>query len=94
MNTWRGIAREQIPWYPTIDEAKCIGCRTCVDFCKNGVLEFDEATGKASVRSPFNCVVECSTCGRLCPAEAISFPDQKDFSEKIHYLLSSKVHVQ
>jgi len=87
MNEWRGIPREAIPWYPRIDADKCIGCRTCVEFCKNGVLEFDEATGKASVSSPFNCVVECSTCGRLCPAEAISFPEQAAFAEIIRRLL-------
>jgi len=87
MNEWRGIPREKIPWYPTIDAEKCIGCRTCIDFCKNGVLEFDENAQKARVRAPFNCVVECSTCGRLCPVGAISFPEGKDFSELIRRLL-------
>ena len=87
MNEWRGIPREKIPWYPTIDAEKCIGCRTCIDFCKNGVLEFDENAQKARVRAPFNCVVECSTCGRLCPVEAIHFPEQKVFTEIIHVLL-------
>ena len=42
MRTWRGILREEIPWYPTIDPDRCTGCRTCVDFCRNDVLEFDE----------------------------------------------------
>lgn len=87
MSDWRGIPREKIPWYPTIDGEKCGGCRTCVEFCKNGVLEFDEQTQKARVRSPYNCVVECSTCGRLCPVEAISFPEQKEFADIIRRLL-------
>lgn len=92
MSDWRGIPREEIPWYPTIDPEKCSGCRTCVEFCRNGVLEFDEERQKARVRSPYNCVVECSTCGRFCPAEAISFPDQKEFSETIRVLMNKNRH--
>ncbi len=87
MTNWRGIPREKIPWYPTIDAEKCTGCRTCVEFCKNGVLEFDETEQKVRVRAPYNCVVECRTCGRLCPAEAIRFPDEKGFAETLKKLL-------
>jgi NAD-dependent dihydropyrimidine dehydrogenase PreA subunit len=86
MNEWRGIPREKIPWYPTIDAGKCIGCRTCIDFCKNGVLAFDETTQKALVVTPFNCVVECSTCGRLCPEGAIGFPESEAFASVIRHL--------
>ncbi len=92
MSDWRNIPREKIPWFPTIDQKKCTGCRTCVEFCHNGVLEFDEQTNKARVRSPYNCVVECSTCGRLCPAEAIAFPDQKEFADTLLRLLKEYRH--
>jgi NAD-dependent dihydropyrimidine dehydrogenase PreA subunit len=92
MSEWRGIPREKIPWYPTIGEDVCTGCRTCVDFCTNRVLEFDEAQRKAKVTNPFNCVVECSTCGRLCPAHAIRFPDEKTFSEILQRLLKEKLN--
>src|SRR3970040_2923407 len=80
MKTWRGIPREEIPWYPTIDPGVCTGCRTCVDFCKNDVLEFDEAAGKSRVNNPYNCIVERSTCAKLCPDGAIRFPDEATFS--------------
>lgn len=90
MNKWRGIPRKEIPWHPSIDTEKCSGCRTCIDFCRNAVLEFDEQTQKARVHSPDNCVVECSTCGRLCPAEAISFPDAKEFAALIKKLLAER----
>lgn len=90
MSEWRGIPREKIPWYPTIDPEKCVGCRTCVEFCHNGVLEFDDGEQKARVRSPYNCVVECSTCGRFCPTGAIGFPDEKDFSGILRQLLADR----
>lgn len=38
----------------------------------------------------YNCVVECRTCARLCPAEAISFPDAAVFSDFIKEKLTSK----
>jgi len=88
MGEWRGIPREEIPWYPTIDEEKCIGCRECITICKNEVLAFDESSQKSKVVNPYNCVVECRTCARLCPAEAISFPDAAEFTAFIKARLS------
>jgi NAD-dependent dihydropyrimidine dehydrogenase PreA subunit len=90
MKEWRGIPREEIPWFPTIDEEKCIGCRACVEFCPNEVLEFDEEAGKARVKYPFNCVVECKACAKLCPVDAISFPKEKEFSALIKEKLSKR----
>jgi len=90
MKEWRGIPREEIPWFPIIDEERCIGCKECVEFCPNEVLEFDEAAGKARVKYPFNCVVECNACAKLCPVAAISFPNEEDFSAFIKKKLDEK----
>ena len=90
MSEWRGIPREEIPWFPTIDAEKCIGCRECITICKNGVLAFDETCQKSKVVNPYNCVVECRTCARLCPADAISFPDAVEFGEFIKGKLTNK----
>ena len=90
MSEWRGIPREEIPWFPTIDAEKCIGCRECITICKNGVLAFDEPSQKSTVVNPYNCVVECRTCARLCPADAISFPDATVFNEFIKEKLAVK----
>lgn len=90
MGEWRGIPREEIPWFPTIDTEKCIGCRECITICKNGVLAFDEPSQKSTVVNPYNCVVECRTCARLCPADAISFPDVNEFSMFIKEKLANK----
>jgi ferredoxin len=27
--TWHGIAREEIPWLPTVDAEACMGCPLC-----------------------------------------------------------------
>jgi NAD-dependent dihydropyrimidine dehydrogenase PreA subunit len=90
MSDWRGIPREEIPWFPTIDAEKCIGCRECITICKNGVLVFDETSQKSNVVAPYNCVVECRTCARFCPGEAISFPDASVFNEFIKKKLAAK----
>ncbi len=90
MTEWRGIPRTDIPWFPTIDAEKCIGCRECISICKNGVLAFDEAIRKSKVVNPYNCVVECRTCARLCPAEAIGFPDATWFNEFITEKLAAR----
>ncbi len=77
------IPREEIPWYPTIDEEKCIGCGECYDFCQNGVFEWDEENNCPKVLKPFNCVVSCSACKNLCTQDAISFPTMQEIREII-----------
>lgn len=72
--TWRGVAREQIPWFPTVDISKCAGCKECFNFCRQKVYAWDEANDKTVVAQPFKCVVGCSTCAGMCKEEAISFP--------------------
>ena len=72
--SWKGIPRNEVPWHPTVDEAKCTGCRKCVDFCGKKVYRFDEARKKTRVARPLECVVGCSSCRGLCEAGAIAFP--------------------
>jgi ferredoxin len=40
--TYEGVPRNKIPWYPTIDYEKCINCGKCVEYCHLGVYEFEE----------------------------------------------------
>lgn len=72
-NTWNGIPRNEVPWFPTIDHEKCIQCGQCVAFCSHGTYETNES-GQPVVKNPYHCVVACSGCKPQCPAEAISFP--------------------
>jgi NAD-dependent dihydropyrimidine dehydrogenase PreA subunit len=74
LKPWRGVQREEIPWFPTIMEKLCDGCRICLRFCSFGVYEYDEETNKVKVANPFNCEVECSMCALKCKPKAISFP--------------------
>jgi NAD-dependent dihydropyrimidine dehydrogenase PreA subunit len=69
-----GIPRKEIPWYPSIDDANCDGCGTCIEFCKLGTYSYNDAEDKAQVSNPYNCVVGCNGCEDKCPSEAISFP--------------------
>ncbi|MDH4221941.1 MAG: hypothetical protein OEV55_00210 [candidate division Zixibacteria bacterium] len=74
LKTWQGIPREEIPWFPTIMEELCDGCKACSTFCSFGVYEYVEETNKVKVANPFNCEVGCSTCALKCKPKAIVFP--------------------
>lgn len=81
---YMGIPREKIPWFPVIDEEKCINCGSCLDFCSNNVFEAGETT--TIVANPYNCVVGCSACQRVCDTEAISFPSKEKLISWLHEL--------
>ena len=69
---WHGIPRAEIPWLPTVDAEACIGCQLCYVTCGRGVYEMQD--GIALAVEPMACAVGCSTCGNICPTNAISFP--------------------
>jgi NAD-dependent dihydropyrimidine dehydrogenase PreA subunit len=71
--TWRGIPRECIPWFPLVDETLCDGCDKCLEFCPNGVYTRNSG-GTIRVTNPMSCEVGCDVCARLCPPGAITFP--------------------
>ena len=74
-DTWHGIPRKQIPWYPTVDQNKCIGCGLCFVTCGRNVYVMENK--KARVENPYDCLVGCTTCATICPVSAISFPDKE-----------------
>jgi len=68
------IPRELIPWYPTVDAEACLGDQECLNFCKNEVFRWDEDRNAPIVAHPYNCVLGCSACMKVCAAAAITFP--------------------
>ena len=69
---YMGIPREQIPWFPTIDKEKCTNCGECLEFCEHDVFEQGETV--MQVTNPYNCVVGCSSCRKVCEFDALTFP--------------------
>jgi NAD-dependent dihydropyrimidine dehydrogenase PreA subunit len=74
---YMGFPREQIPWYPTIQADLCTGCGSCLEFCSNDVFELGD-DGVMQVINPYNCVVGCTSCAKMCPVDAITFPAQQE----------------
>jgi NAD-dependent dihydropyrimidine dehydrogenase PreA subunit len=63
-------------WYPVIDYSRCTNCMECIDFCLFGVYGVDRAQ-TILVEQPDNCRKGCPACSRVCPANAIMFPQHK-----------------
>ncbi|MFV2002841.1 MAG: ATP-binding protein, partial [Paracoccaceae bacterium] len=63
-------------WYPVIDFSRCTNCMECIDFCLFGVYGAD-ATETILVEQPDNCRKGCPACSRVCPENAIIFPQHK-----------------
>jgi NAD-dependent dihydropyrimidine dehydrogenase PreA subunit len=98
--TYMGIPREEIPWFPTIEKEKCVGCLECANFRQNGVFMVEENPNpntkstsiweklrkRPKVVNPFNCVVGCFACAQLCKTEAVKFPERKEFMKTLRQL--------
>ena len=63
-------------WYPVIDYSRCTNCMECNDFCLFGVYGVDKAE-TILVEQPDNCRKGCPACSRVCPENAIIFPQHK-----------------
>lgn len=63
-------------WYPVIDYSRCTNCMECIDFCLFGVYGVDKAD-QILVEQQDNCKKGCPACSRVCPENAIIFPQHK-----------------
>jgi NAD-dependent dihydropyrimidine dehydrogenase PreA subunit len=80
------VPREKIDWAPRIDYEACLHDRACLDFCKNDVFVWNEEAMRVEVVNPRHCVIGCTSCGQICPAEAISFPDTEELKRTLRRL--------
>ncbi|HEY8459251.1 MAG TPA: ferredoxin family protein [Blastocatellia bacterium] len=63
-------------WYPVIDYSRCTNCLECIDFCLFGVYGIDHRE-RILVENQDNCKRGCPACSRVCPENAIIFPEHK-----------------
>jgi len=63
-------------WYPVIDYTRCTNCMECLDFCLFGVYGVDRQD-TILIEQPDNCRKGCPACSRVCPENAIIFPQHK-----------------
>ncbi len=63
-------------WYPVIDYSRCTNCMECIDFCLFGVYGID-TLDRILVEQQDNCKKGCPACSRVCPENAIMFPQHK-----------------
>lgn len=75
---WDGIPRREIPWYPTVNDDLCTGCRACIEHCLANVYTWEDGkVNRPVVAYPYNCMVYCKGCANACPEDAISFPKKE-----------------
>ena len=84
MGLFGDLSREKIPWFPTIDFSKCVGCKECFNFCGNGVFEWDKKNNEPKIIKRYNCVIGCSACANLCSGEAIKFPTKRELMDAVN----------
>jgi len=70
------LAQPQRRWYPVIDYSRCTNCMECLDFCLFGVYDVD-GHDRITVQNQDSCKKGCPACSRVCPEQAIMFPDYK-----------------
>ncbi len=63
-------------WYPVIDYNRCTNCLECLDFCLFGVYGVD-GLERILVENQDQCKKGCPACSRVCPQQAIIFPEYK-----------------
>jgi NAD-dependent dihydropyrimidine dehydrogenase PreA subunit len=63
-------------WYPVIDYGRCTNCLECLDFCLFGVYGVD-ALDRIVTENQDQCKKGCPACSRVCPQQAIIFPEYK-----------------
>ncbi|MFA5859677.1 MAG: 4Fe-4S binding protein [Elusimicrobiota bacterium] len=76
------VPREKIEWFPSINYAKCTGCKKCYNYCSHKVYSWDEKKKRPVVAKPYECIVGCSNCTiNVCKSGALRHPTLKQLKE-------------
>ena len=59
-----------------LDQDICTGCGICIAVCPQDVLRMDEASKKATITYPLDCVA-CWGCEFLCPVGCIEVSEPR-----------------
>lgn len=76
------ISKDAVSGVVSVDEVKCVGCRTCVSACPFGMITYQESSRKAD---------KCNLCGgdfpecvTFCPTRCLTFSEEdKPLREKV-----------
>ena len=76
------IAKDPASGVVTVDEIKCVGCRTCVSACPFGMIKYAAEKKKADKCNL--CGSDVPECVAFCPTHCLTFSDEdKPLREKI-----------
>ena len=90
--TFMGVPRKKIPWWPILDYDKCNFCMECDKFCPHNVYaKNNDEKQQLTVKNPYNCVVFCRACAKACVPDALKFPEKSEISKLIKKLRSESL---
>ncbi|GLI39902.1 4Fe-4S dicluster domain-containing protein [Geobacter hydrogenophilus] len=68
------IAKDAATGVVTVDELKCVGCRTCVSACPFGMIKYLPETRKADKCTL--CAPDVPECVIFCPTHCLTFSEE------------------
>lgn len=63
-----------MPWFPTVDIEKYIGCKECYNFYSHEFYAWDEKNNNIKIAEAYNCVIGWSICTGMHSENTITFP--------------------
>ena len=76
------IAKDAVSGVVSVDEVKCVGCRTCASACPFGMITYQESSRKADKCNL--CAGDFPECVTFCPTRCLTFSEEdKPLREKV-----------
>jgi Fe-S-cluster-containing hydrogenase component 2 len=68
------ISKDMSSGVVTVDDVKCVGCRTCVSACPFGMIKYVDSTGKADKCNL--CAGDTPECVAFCPTQCLTLDEE------------------